>query len=277
MEERFDLNQISKAVEEEVIGQQEAITLIHNTIATNFIKRMKTNKIRGPLASFLLVGHTGVGKTETAKQYAAQLARFGWHYYRMDMSEYSDYHTVSSIVGSPKGYVGSDTPGRLTEHFKNHPVSVILIDELEKGHPKVYDILLQMLDEARLTDMSFGFTVNFPWSIVFITSNLASEEISKVASEVEDPTEREITMKALLQQRGIRPEILGRVDKIVPFVNLSEEHYRKITEKILKNCKVPYDEKLIEETYQKFKVALNYGVREYVRQVENHFLLKSHL
>jgi len=274
--ETFDLNLITREVEEEVIGQEYALTLIHNTLATNFIKRMQTKSVRGPLASFLLVGHTGVGKTETAKQYARQFFEFGWQFYRVDMSEYSDYHTVSSLVGAPKGYVGSDTPGRLTGHFNNHPVSVLLIDELEKGHPKVYDILLQILDEARLTDMSFGFTVHFPWSIIFITSNLASEEISRVASEIVDPTEKEIAMKRILQQNGIRPEILGRVDRIVPFVNLSEEHYKKITEKILKNCRITYDRNLIEETYQRFKVALNYGVREYVRQVENYFLLKTH-
>lgn len=267
----FNLDRITDSVLEEVVGQEYAITLIHNTLATNFLKRIKTGYIKGVLASFMLVGHTGVGKTETVKQYARELNKFGWNFIRLDMSEFSDYHTVSALVGAPKGYVGSDECGRLTGHLRSFPRSVILIDELEKGHQKVYDILLQMLDEARLTDMSFGFTVSFPWSIVFITSNLASYEISRIIETSEDPQKSEIAIKKLLQT-GIRPEILGRVDKIVPYANLTPEHYKEITRKVFKRYNIQYTEEEIENLYSRFSDSIDFGVREYVRQIENYLL-----
>ena len=229
------LGSLEATLKSKVIGQDEAIA------AAIRRSRVQISPRRRP-ASFIFVGPTGVGKTELVKQISTELFSTPETLIRLDMSEFMEKHSVSRIIGSPPGYVGYDEAGQLTEKVRRKPYSVILFDEIEKAHPDVMNILLQILDEGRITDAQ-GRTVNFENTVIVMTSNAGSERKSGAlgfGKEKGDAT-REKIMKALSD--FLRPEFIGRVDEIAIFNALSVEDYEKIAGLLLKELEGSLKEK----------------------------------
>jgi ATP-dependent Clp protease ATP-binding subunit ClpB len=183
---------------------------------------------RRPIGSFLFLGPTGVGKTELCKALAEQLFDTEDAMVRIDMSEFMEPHSVARLIGAPPGYVGYEEGGRLTEGVRRHPYCVILFDEIEKAHRDVFNVLLQVLDDGRLTDGQ-GRTVDFKNTLIAMTSNIASQFISELASKEADQWEIEAQLKDALKQH-FRPEFLNRIDETVVFHSLSKEHLAAIVE-----------------------------------------------
>ena len=212
-----------------VAGQDQAIELVSDAVRRS---RAGLQDPRRPIGSFIFLGTTGVGKTELAKSLAAYLFNDENAIVRIDMSEYQERHAVSRLVGAPPGYVGYDEGGQLTEAVRRKPYSVVLLDEIEKAHPDVWNILLQVLDEGRLTDNK-GRTANFKNTIIIMTSNIGSHLIQEKLGQMEGwnnaliMEEAKEEVMALLKQQ-VRPEFLNRVDEIVLFEPLTVEHARKI-------------------------------------------------
>ena len=206
-----------------VVGQDEAIHEVVNAIKRS---RIQLSPVKRP-ASFIFVGPTGVGKTELVKSLASELFDSVDPLIRLDMTEYMEKHTVSKLIGSPPGYVGYDEAGQLTEKVRRKPYSVILFDEIEKAHPDVMNILLQMLDEGRITD-SQGRTVDFSNTVICMTSNAGSSDKSWVVGfgKSENDISKEKAMRGL--KEFLRPEFLGRVDEVVVFHNLGHEQLKQI-------------------------------------------------
>ncbi|HIU41843.1 MAG TPA: AAA family ATPase [Candidatus Egerieicola faecale] len=206
-----------------VVGQDEAIHEVVNAIKRS---RIQLSPVKRP-ASFIFVGPTGVGKTELVKSLASELFDSVDPLIRLDMTEYMEKHTVSKLIGSPPGYVGYDEAGQLTEKVRRKPYSVILFDEIEKAHPDVMNILLQMLDEGRITD-SQGRTVDFSNTVICMTSNAGSSDKSGVVGfgKSENDISKEKAMRGL--KEFLRPEFLGRVDEVVVFHNLGHEQLKLI-------------------------------------------------
>jgi len=189
---------------------------------------------RKPIGSFLFLGTTGVGKTELSKALSYILFNDEHAMVRIDMSEYQEKHSVSRLVGSPPGYVGYDEGGQLTEAVRRRPYSVILFDEIEKAHPDVFNILLQVLDDGRLTDNK-GRTVNFKNTLIIMTSNMGSDIIQANFEKVTDKTVDDVTEKTKVEvmnrlRTTIRPEFLNRIDEIVMFRPLMKQQIRDIVE-----------------------------------------------
>jgi ATP-dependent Clp protease ATP-binding subunit ClpB len=207
---------------ERVVGQDEAIEAVANAVRSARAGLQDPNR---PLGSFLFLGPTGVGKTETARALAEFLFDDEQAMVRIDMSEYQEKHTVSRLIGAPPGYVGYDEAGQLTEAVRRRPYSVILFDEVEKAHPEVLNVLLQLLDDGRLTDAQ-GRTVDFRNSIVIMTSNLGSQWITERGIAWEQIKER--VMEAV--RAHFRPEILNRIDEVVIFHPLGLEQITEIVE-----------------------------------------------
>lgn len=201
-------------LDKRVIGQQQATKIVAEAIQRS---RAGMSDPMKPIASLVFLGPTGVGKTELCKSLAKYLFDSEDALVRIDMSEYMEQHSVSRLIGSPPGYIGYDEGGQLTEAVRRKPYCVILFDEMEKAHPEVFNILLQLLDDGRLTD-SKGNVVNFRNTIVIFTSNLGSQDISNSANK-DSKTIRELTMNALKQR--FRPEFLNRLDDYVVFNQLS--------------------------------------------------------
>ena len=232
---------LEDTLKKKVIGQDEAIKVIAAAIKRN---RVQISPRRRP-ASFIFVGPTGVGKTELVKQISAELFSTPETLIRLDMSEFMEKHSVSRIIGSPPGYVGYDEAGQLTEKVRRKPYSVILFDEIEKAHPDVMNILLQILDEGRITDAQ-GRTVNFENTVIVMTSNAGSERKGGAigfGKEKGDAT-REKVMKALSD--FLRPEFIGRVDEVAVFNSLTNEDYVKIADLLLSELKDSLEEKFID-------------------------------
>ena len=229
---------LAETLKKKVIGQDEAVDLVAAAIRRT---RVQISPRRRP-ASFIFVGPTGVGKTELVKVLASELFDSADPLIRLDMSEYMEKHSVSKIVGSPPGYVGYDEAGQLTEKVRRKPYSVILFDEIEKAHPDVLNILLQILDEGRITD-SHGRTVSFENTVIVMTSNAGSTTRSSALgfNRTADEAERSHVMAALGE--FLRPEFLGRVDEIVLFRQLTEENYDVIAGLMLDEIKTSMDEK----------------------------------
>jgi ATP-dependent Clp protease ATP-binding subunit ClpB len=230
-DEAQKLLKAEEILKQRVIGQDEAISAVANALRR---ARAGLSDPRRPIASFIFLGPTGVGKTETARALAEFMFNDERAMIRLDMSEYMEPHSVAKLIGSPPGYVGYEEGGQLTEAVKRRPYSLILFDEIEKAHPEVFNILLQILDDGRLTD-SKGFTVNFRNTIIILTSNIGSHYFRKIGSigftrneerEFEDYKER--TIKAL--KEFFKPEFLNRIDEIIVFKPLSKEDLRKIVE-----------------------------------------------
>ncbi|PYR79163.1 MAG: ATP-dependent chaperone ClpB [Acidobacteria bacterium] len=204
-----------------VVGQDEAIKAVANAMRRARAGLQDPNR---PLGSFIFLGPTGVGKTELARALAEFLFDSEQAMIRIDMSEYQEKHTVSRLIGAPPGYVGYEEAGQLTEAVRRHPYSVVLFDEVEKAHPEVLNVLLQLLDDGRLTDGK-GRTVDFKNVVVIMTSNLGSQYISENVGELNEGVRRQVT-EALRQH--FRPEFLNRVDEIIFFHALSLEHMKEI-------------------------------------------------
>ncbi len=229
--ERAKLLRMGEELEKRVIGQKEAIDAVSNAVRRG---RAGLQEEKRPIGSFIFLGSTGVGKTELAKALAEFLFNDENAMVRIDMSEYQERHTVSRLIGAPPGYVGYEEGGQLTELVRRRPYAVILLDEIEKAHPEVFNILLQVLDDGRLTDNQ-GRTVDFKNTIIIMTSNLGSERIQRRldAQDGEITEESEERLKADLLsmlKEQMRPEFLNRVDEIVVFHPLGRAEIRKIAE-----------------------------------------------
>jgi ATP-dependent Clp protease ATP-binding subunit ClpB len=229
---------LEEHLHERVVGQEEAITAVADAIRRSRAGLQDPNK---PIGSFIFLGTTGVGKTELAKTLASYLFDDEKLMTRIDMSEYQEKHTVSRLVGAPPGYVGYDEGGQLTESVRRKPYSVVLLDEIEKAHPDVWNVLLQVLDDGRLTDNK-GRVVNFKNTIIIMTSNIGSHLIQDAFDQAgQDSLERiaeraKIEVMNLLKQT-VRPEFLNRVDEIIMFQPLQKKEVRKIIEIQLSNLK----------------------------------------
>lgn len=224
-QERQKLGRMEDELRKRVVGQEEAIKKISDTIRRNRAGISDPNK---PIGSFIFLGPTGVGKTELTKVLAEFMFNDEKALIRVDMSEYMERHSVSKLIGSPPGYVGHDESGQLTEAVRHRPYSVILFDEIEKAHPEVFNILLQVLDEGRLTDAK-GRVVNFRNSVIVLTSNLGSEFIQKMEkigfSDHTDKEDYADTKEKVMEtlKDSFRPEFLNRLDEIIVFDVLSPE------------------------------------------------------
>lgn len=231
-EETTKLSRIEDYLKKEVIGQDEAITLVSNAVKRSRVGISDPNR---PIGSFMFLGPTGVGKTELTKKLAKFMFDDEKALVRVDMSEFMERHSVSKLIGSPPGYVGHDEGGTLTETVRHRPYSVVLFDEIEKAHPEVFNILLQVLDDGELTD-SKGRRVNFKNTIIILTSNIGSEFIDKMEKIgfVEDSEEEEYKdMKSNVQNAlkdYFRPEFINRIDEIIIFDTLTKESIREIVD-----------------------------------------------
>ncbi len=254
--ERQNLIHLEGDLARRVIGQDEAISAVSRAIRRS---RAGLKDPQRPIGSFLFMGPTGVGKTELAKALAAELFGGEDSIIRLDMSEYMEGHTVSRLFGSPPGYVGHDEGGQLTEQVRRRPYSVVLFDEIEKAHPEVFNALLQILDDGRLTDGQ-GRTVDFKNTVVIMTSNVATEEIRRAArigfispraGETEDETEdRERNAKAMEGlRRAFRPEFLNRIDQIVVFHSLGESELRQIVDLLMAKVRARLEEQGLGLSY----------------------------
>ena len=227
--EREKILHMEESLHKRVIGQDEAVSRVADAILRSRAGIQDPNR---PLGSFLFLGPTGVGKTELAKTLCETLFDDEKNLIRIDMSEYMEKHSVSRLIGAPPGYVGYDEGGQLTEAVRRHPYSVVLFDEVEKAHPDVWNLLLQVLDDGRITD-SQGRTVDFKNTILILTSNLGSEAILEgIDANGNISDEARSTVTALLR-RSFRPEFLNRLDEIVFFRPLTRENISKIVDLLL--------------------------------------------
>lgn len=232
------LTDLEMKLKSRIIGQDEAVEAVSAAIRRS---RVQISPQRRP-ASFIFIGPTGVGKTELVKQLASELFDTPETLIRLDMSEFMEKHSVSRLIGSPPGYIGYDEAGQLTEKVRRKPYSVILFDEIEKAHPDVMNILLQILDEGKTSDAQ-GRTVSFESCVIIMTSNAGSEnkESALGFNKSKSDATKERMMKAL--KEFLRPEFLGRVDEIVVFNNLELPEYEKIAEILINELKEPLKEK----------------------------------
>lgn len=238
------LADMEKNLKAHLIGQDEAVELVCAAIRRG---RVQINPRRRP-ASFIFVGPTGVGKTELVKLLANELFETPETLIRLDMSEFMEKHSVSRIIGSPPGYVGYDEAGQLTEKVRRKPYSVVLFDEIEKAHPDVMNILLQILDEGKITDAQ-GRNVSFENTVIIMTSNAGSNRGGGALGfgKTKNEATKERTMKAL--NEFLRPEFIGRVDEVVVFNDLTQEDYEKIAALLLDELVNPLADKGIKFTY----------------------------
>lgn len=230
-EEAKKLEKMEDILSKRVIGQKEAIVAVSNAIRRS---RAGISEESRPMGSFMFLGPTGVGKTETARAVAKFLFNDEAALVRLDMSEYMEKHTVSKIIGSPPGYVGYEEGGQLTEKIRRRPYSVILLDEIEKAHPEVFNILLQILEDGRLTDAK-GRTASFKNTILIMTSNIGSEHIAKMGSlgflGGEEEVRQNLKDKVMESlKENFRPEFLNRIDEIVIFNYLGKSEIKQIVE-----------------------------------------------
>ncbi len=238
-EEKDRLLGLEEHLHQRVVGQDEAVTAVADAVVRSRAGLAGPDR---PIGSFLFLGPTGVGKTELARALAEALFGSEERMVRLDMSEYQERHTVSRLIGAPPGYVGHEEAGQLTETVRRHPYSLLLLDEVEKAHPDVFNLLLQVLDDGRLTD-SQGRTVGFASTVIVMTSNLGSEAITRGGglgfaaggAEADEESRRERVLRPLRQH--FRPEFLNRVDEIVVFRQLTDEQLRRITDLLLERTR----------------------------------------
>jgi len=236
--DREKLLHLEEKLHERVVGQDEAITAVADAIRRS---RAGLHDPKKPIGSFIFLGTTGVGKTELAKALAEYLFDDESMMTRIDMSEYQEKHTVSRLVGAPPGYVGYEEGGQLTEAVRRKPYSVILLDEIEKAHPDVWNVLLQVLDDGRLTDNK-GRVVNFKNTIIIMTSNIGSHIIQEAFEDVNEQNITEVTERARLEvmnllRQTIRPEFLNRVDEIIMFQPLLKKEIMGVIRIQLENLR----------------------------------------
>ncbi len=271
---RIKENELSKLADLEnelkskIIGQDEAVEALASAIKRS---RCQISPRRRP-ASFIFVGPTGVGKTELVKVLSQQLFDTPETLIRLDMSEFMEKHSVSKIIGSPPGYVGYDEAGQVTEKVRRRPYSVLLFDEIEKAHPDVLNILLQILDEGKLTD-AHGRVVNFENTVIVMTSNAGSTNTDSALGfgKTQEEATKEKVMKALSE--FLRPEFIARVDEVIVFNQLSEESFEKIAKLMLEEYVPSLEEKHIKFTYDdkacKYLAKKSYGGKSGARDLRN--------
>jgi ATP-dependent Clp protease ATP-binding subunit ClpC len=278
-DENVRLKNLESTLHKRVIGQNEAVEAVSKAIRRGRVGLKDPNK---PIGSFLFLGPTGVGKTETAKALAEELFGNEDAMIRIDMSEYMEAHSVAKLIGAPPGYVGFDEAGQLTEKVRRKPYSVILFDEIEKAHVDVMNILLQVLDDGRLTD-STGRTIDFKNTVIILTSNIGAQMINKKKTlgftEREDNLrEYEDTKKEVMNEvkRELKPEFINRIDDIIVFHKLNDEEIEKIIEMSLEQVEsrlrkngynINIDRNIIEEI-KKTGYDKNYGARPIKRSVQ---------
>lgn len=269
-DELLKVLKLKDILSKKIVGQDEAIDKIINAIKRN---RIQLTNIKRP-SSFIFVGPTGVGKTELVKNLANELFDSVDPLIRLDMSEYMEKHSASKIIGSPPGYVGYDDAGQLTEKVRRKPYSVILLDEIEKAHPDVMNILLQILDDGKITD-SHGVVVNFSNTIIVMTSNAGSNySVDSLGfNKTDSQISKENAMKGL--KEFLRPEFLSRVDEIVVFNKLSDENYCEIAKMLInelseilmvRGIKFYYNDLLCKYISDKAK-SNKYGARDIRREI----------
>ena len=269
-----DLKDLDKKLKTVVFGQDEAIDVLVRSI--KFAHSGLENKEK-PWGSYLFAGPTGVGKTEVCKQLARLL---GIHFQRFDMSEYMEKHAISRLVGAPPGYVGYEQGGQLTEVISKNPYSLILMDEIEKAHPDIYSILLQVMDGGRLTDGN-GRTVNFKNTIVIMTSNAGAQDVAKGTMGLGVSDRTSVSQDAI--KRTFAPEFLNRLDQVVYFNSLSKAQIENVVEKFLAELRQSLAQKNIELIYAEAVTAYLaeigfdpvYGARPISRKIDQ--LVKSQL
>ncbi|MBQ1533275.1 MAG: AAA family ATPase, partial [Erysipelotrichaceae bacterium] len=221
--EREKLLKLKETLSLRVVGQDQALELVSDAILRSKAQVSDTNR---PIGSFLFLGPTGVGKTEVAKALAEQLFDDESKIVRIDMSEYMEKFSVSRLIGAPPGYVGYEEGGQLTEAVRRKPYSIVLLDEIEKAHPDVFNILLQILDDGRITD-SKGVTVDFKNTIIIMTSNLGSEYA------FEKDQDKKTKQYEELVKMTFKPEFINRIDEIIIFNPLDKDMIEKVAEKFL--------------------------------------------
>ena len=283
-DENEKLKNLEKSLHERVIGQNEAVEAVAKAIRRGRVGLKDPNR---PIGSFLFLGPTGVGKTELSKALAENLFGKEDAMIRMDMSEYMEGHSVSKLIGSPPGYVGFEEGGQLTEKIRRNPYSVILFDEIEKAHPDVMNMLLQILDDGRLTD-SNGRSVNFKNTIIIMTSNVGARLITdkktlgftlKEEGKAEDKKEYEAIKKDVMAElkKEFRPEFINRIDEIIVFHKLQKEEMKQIVGIMLKqvqkrmemqNRKIEIDDKVKDIIIEK-GIDSNYGARPLKRTIQS--------
>ena len=262
--EKEKLLHLEENMKKRVKGQDEAIKLVSEAIIR---ARAGIKDPKRPIGSFIFLGPTGVGKTEVARTLAYELFDDERHMIRIDMSEYMEAHSVSRLVGAPPGYVGYDEGGQLTEAVRRNPYSIVLFDEIEKAHRDVFNILLQILDDGRITD-SQGRTVDFKNTIIIMTSNIGSEYILENHENA-----NEMVMNEL--RHTFKPEFLNRIDEIIMFKSLSKEVVYEVLDKIIKEIEMRLsDKKITLKLTEKAKNYIidhsydeNYGARPIKRYV----------
>merc|ERR1711916_351471 len=219
------LLQLEDDLHQRVIGQNKAVTAVAEAIQRSRAGLSDPNR---PIASFLFLGPTGVGKTELSKALANRLFDSDDAMVRIDMSEYMEKHTVSRLIGAPPGYVGYEAGGQLTEAIRRRPYAVILFDEVEKAHPDVFNVMLQILDDGRVTDGQ-GRTVDFTNTVLILTSNIGSPSILELAGDPGQHTAMEAKVNDALRAQ-FRPEFLNRLDDRIIFQSLDQSELRRIVE-----------------------------------------------
>ena len=279
--EREKLIHMEDNLKMRVIGQDDAVVAVSNAIRRSRAGLQDEDR---PIGSFIFLGTTGVGKTELARALAEFLFDDEKAIVRIDMSEYMEKHSVSRLIGAPPGYVGYEEGGQLTEAVRRKPYSVVLLDEIEKAHPDVFNVLLQVLDEGRLTD-SKGKTVNFKNTIIIMTSNLGSHLIQERLQDI-TPSNRDLVIGELRVQlmdmlkATIRPEFLNRVDEIIVFKPLTEKEIREIVDLQLKhlqervernNMKIVFDDE-VKDWLGKLGYDIAYGARPLKRTIQKHIV-----
>jgi len=279
--ERMKLVKMEERIQERVIGQEEAVKVVSNAIRRSRAGLQDSYK---PVGSFLFLGSTGVGKTETARALAEFLFDDENAIIRIDMSEYMEKFSVSRLIGAPPGYVGYEEGGQLTEAVRRRPYSVVLLDELEKAHPEVFNILLQILDDGRLTDGK-GRLVDFKNTIIIMTSNIGTEYINNIYTELNENNRDELMANikvkiAELLQKKLRPEFLNRIDEIVLFKPLTSKEIRKIAELQFRKVKNKLLQNNIEisisdealDWLSKIGFDIHFGARPIKRAIQKHIV-----
>jgi len=279
--ERVKLLRLEDELHKRIVGQEDAVIAVANAIRRSRAGLQDENR---PIGSFIFLGTTGVGKTELARALAEFLFDNEKAMVRIDMSEYMEKFSVSRLIGAPPGYVGYEEGGQLTEAVRRHPYSVVLLDEIEKAHPDVFNVLLQVLDEGRLTDNQ-GKTVNFKNTIIIMTSNLGSHLIQEYMGRINEDNINSIMGELRLQlsemlKKTIRPEFLNRIDDIVLFKPLSKKEIRKIVEiqldTVMEMLKKRELELVIPDEVKDWLAEIgydaNYGARPLKRTIQRYLI-----
>jgi ATP-dependent Clp protease ATP-binding subunit ClpB len=223
--ERERLMHMEELIKKRVVGQDEAVTALSNAVRRNRAGLGDPNR---PIGTFLFLGPTGVGKTELSKALADFLFNDPSAMIRVDMSEFMEQHSVARLIGAPPGYIGYEEGGRLTEAVRRKPYSVLLLDEIEKAHRDVFNVLLQVFDDGRLTDGQ-GRTVDFKNTVIIMTSNIAGQQIQQLTEEQGADWEIEAHVKDVLKN-FFQPEFLNRIDEVIVFHTLTKDNLEKIVE-----------------------------------------------